>query len=316
MTSLLGILFLVSFCAFIVGLIKPSCVKQNSRKRAGFIFGAATVFFFVFIAVLPPEVVVPETQSVVAATSTPAARAEAPVNTVQEPVSQPATVAPSAPKVVVPAESSVVASGDKAGPYNLYPDPTLTPGGVLTTDVSQICTSGYTATVRNVSVSTKKQVYAEYGVSYPQPTGANEVDHFIPLEIGGSNDIKNLWLEPASPTPGFHQKDQFENYEHAQICSGALTVQEAQRRMVTDWYKYWLIETGSASTSAAPVSKEPTTTQTSATAPANTSDPLVKKSSSGICHQQGTTYYDKTTNFTPYDTVDACLASGGRLPKQ
>jgi len=41
---------------------------------------------------------------------------------------------------------------------------------------------------------------------------------------------------------------------------------------------------------------------------------VVKKSSTGICHAPGTTYYSKTKNFTPYDTVQDCLDSGGRLP--
>ena len=134
---------------------------------------------------------------------------------------------------------SLAASSTKAGPAYLYPNPTLTPGAVLTTDASTICVPGYASSVRDVSTATKKQVYAEYGVSYPQPLGAYEVDHFIPLEIGGSNDIKNLWLEPASPTPGFHQKDQFENFEHGQVCNGEISAAEAQSRMVSDWYFYW-----------------------------------------------------------------------------
>ena len=134
---------------------------------------------------------------------------------------------------------SLTPSSTKAGPAYLYPNPTLTPGAVLTTDASTICTPGYASSVRNVSTATKKQVYAEYSVSYPQPTGAYEVDHFIPLEIGGSNDITNLWLEPASPTPGFHQKDQFENFEHQQVCKGTISVAEAQSRMTSDWYLYW-----------------------------------------------------------------------------
>ena len=115
----------------------------------------------------------------------------------------------------------------------------LTPGAVLTTDASTICTPGYASSVRDVSTATKKEVYAEYGVSYPQPLGAYEVDHFIPLEIGGSNDIRNLWLEPATPTPGFHQKDQFENFEHGQVCNGTISAAEAQSRMASDWYLYW-----------------------------------------------------------------------------
>src|SRR5208337_988893 len=157
-------------------------------------------------------------------------------------------------------------SSAKAGPAYVYPNPSLTPGAVLTTDASTICTPGYASGVRDVSTATKEQVYAEYGVSYPQALGAYEVDHFIPLEIGGSNDITNLWPEPATPTPGFHQKDQFENFEHGQVCNGTISTAEAQRRMVSDWYFYWQQEIAgvTATTSAtvhfvsAPVQTTPT----------------------------------------------------------
>ena len=149
-------------------------------------------------------------------------------------------------------------SSAKAGPAYAYPDPSRTPGAVLTTDASTICAPGYASSVRDVSTGTKEQVYAEYGVSYPQPTGAYEVDHFIPLEIGGSNDINNLWLEPASPTPGFHQKDQFENFEHGQVCNGTISAAEAQSRMVFDWYFYWQEEVGGpAATTSATVQSAP-----------------------------------------------------------
>jgi len=149
---------------------------------------------------------------------------------------------------------SLTPSSTKAGPAYLYPNPTLTPGAILTTDASTICTPGYASSVRNVSTATKKQVYAEYSVSYPQPTGAYEVDHFIPLEIGGSNDLANLWLEAATPTPGFHQKDQFENFEHQQVCKGSISVAEAQSRMTSDWYLYWEEEVeGATATASAPV---------------------------------------------------------------
>jgi len=46
------------------------------------------------------------------------------------------------------------------------------------------------------------------------------------------------------------------------------------------------------------------------------SDPAVKKSSTGICHAQGTTYFNKTTNYKPFDSIETCLKSGGRLPKK
>ena len=42
---------------------------------------------------------------------------------------------------------------------------------------------------------------------------------------------------------------------------------------------------------------------------------VVKKSRSGICHAPGTTYYAQTHRFTAHESIEACLASGGRLPK-
>ena len=45
-------------------------------------------------------------------------------------------------------------------------------------------------------------------------------------------------------------------------------------------------------------------------------EPPVKKSKSGICHAKGSTYYGRTKNYAPYETMEACLKSGGRRPKR
>ena len=45
-------------------------------------------------------------------------------------------------------------------------------------------------------------------------------------------------------------------------------------------------------------------------------EPPVKKSKSGICHAKGSTYYGRTKNYIPYETMEACLKSGGRRPKR
>ena len=42
----------------------------------------------------------------------------------------------------------------------------------------------------------------------------------------------------------------------------------------------------------------------------------VKKSKSGICHCPGGQYYARTSKFTAFDSIEACLASGGRHPKR
>ena len=43
---------------------------------------------------------------------------------------------------------------------------------------------------------------------------------------------------------------------------------------------------------------------------------MVKKSQNNICHAPGSSTYASVKNFTAYPTVEACLASGGRLPRQ
>src|SRR5262249_31667040 len=67
-----------------------------------------------------------------------------------------------------------------------------------------------------------------------------EVDHLIPLELGGSNAIKNLWPEPADPTPGFHQKDALENKLHALVCAGSLDLATAQQAIAANWYSAYV----------------------------------------------------------------------------
>ena len=120
-------------------------------------------------------------------------------------------------------------------PVGPLPDHACTPGAIiLTATKDQICTPGYSKGVRNVPESEKQAVYAEYGI-VSHTKGQYEVDHLISLELGGSNDIANLWPEPAEPTPGFHQKDGVENTLHSQVCSGAISLVDAQRIIATNW---------------------------------------------------------------------------------
>jgi hypothetical protein len=78
-------------------------------------------------------------------------------------------------------------------------------------------------------------VYSEYGI-VERTTGEYEVDHDVPLEAGGSNDIANLWPEAAEPRPGFHEKDQVENYLHDQGCAGTMSCSMRSAQLpLTGW---------------------------------------------------------------------------------
>ncbi len=119
---------------------------------------------------------------------------------------------------------------------NGLPDPTCTPGAIFPTAApAQICTKGYTAAVRSVPTSEKRAVYHAYGFAYPQARGMFEADHLIALELGGSNEIANLWPEAAAPAPGFHEKDLVENYLNEEVCAGNLPLAAAQSLIARDW---------------------------------------------------------------------------------
>ncbi len=110
-----------------------------------------------------------------------------------------------------------------------------TPGAIVPDATKDtICQPGYARNVRDVPEAVKNDVYAEYDIRTHAP-GQYEVDHLVSLELGGSNDIANLWPEPASPRPGFHEKDQVENYLHDQVCSGAISLPQAQEQIATNW---------------------------------------------------------------------------------
>lgn len=83
-------------------------------------------------------------------------------------------------------------------------------------------------------------MYLEYGIA-SHATGEYEVDHLISLELGGSNDISNLWPESAEPIPGFHEKDKVENYLHAEVCSGNISLKEAQLKIANNWEEFYTV---------------------------------------------------------------------------
>lgn len=54
--------------------------------------------------------------------------------------------------------------------------------------------------------------------------------------LGGANVVENLWPEPADPRPGSREKDIVEAYLRRQVCSGAMSLSDAQEAIRKDWY--------------------------------------------------------------------------------
>jgi hypothetical protein len=126
------------------------------------------------------------------------------------------------------------ASGCRRG---ALPDRRCSPGAYysgLTKAV--ICSSTFrTSTIRNVPQSEKYAVEREYGLPARLYGRTIEIDHIVPLELGGANDIANLFPEPGAGAAGYHVKDRLENRLHALVCSGGLTLAAARTGAARNW---------------------------------------------------------------------------------
>jgi hypothetical protein len=122
-------------------------------------------------------------------------------------------------------------AGCRLGPL---PDRRCSPGAYyagLTRAV--LCSSRFNASsIPAVPESEKHAVEVEYGVT-PKGYGSTlEIDHIVPVEIGGSNDISNLF--PERP-PGYRVKDMLQDKLHYLVCSGAMTLHTAQVGIAANW---------------------------------------------------------------------------------
>ena len=144
------------------------------------------------------------------------------------------------------------ASGPAPGPVATYggactsrgglPDPSCTPGDAdprVTQDNvhSTICRRGYTRAVRpplQESHRLKVALTRAYGIGNV-PFSKVELDHLIPLSLGGSSDVKNLWPQFRSGPASVDDKDAIGSSLNRKVCSGQLSLRAAQRAMATNW---------------------------------------------------------------------------------
>jgi hypothetical protein len=102
-------------------------------------------------------------------------------------------------------------------------DPVLTPGAVRTTNIGEICSMS-TRELRHWSRDRDDRTMLEYGL----PVGSHptyEIDHLIPLCLGGADSDANLWPEPRrsiEPTWSAERKDELEARMCSLVCSGEL----------------------------------------------------------------------------------------------
>ena len=137
--------------------------------------------------------------------------------------------------LLVAAFAIPAAAQDPAAVAPIMPNRQLTPGDTLPVTLADIQVKGYSSKVRNVPIAVKRAVYASYGIAH-WVTGEYEVDHLIPLSLGGSNSTKNLWPESYQTEPwNAHTKDQLEYKLLTLVRAGKVDLKVAQHDIATDW---------------------------------------------------------------------------------
>lgn len=118
------------------------------------------------------------------------------------------------------------------------PDWGVTPGSLCTADDPDFDGFRYPVQLahckRRVSRGDKRRVAQAYGI--PESEWSNyEFDHLLPLAIGGSNGVENLWPQPHGDDESY-SKDKLEMELYHALRKGLITQEEAVRRTYA-WFK-------------------------------------------------------------------------------
>lgn len=139
------------------------------------------------------------------------------------------------------ASSSAVIAGD-------LPDLNKTPGLTTALSEQQICATKWGKDARHVDTALKASVFRSYGYAKlnKDPRCPCEIDHLISRELGGADDVRNLWPQSYRGDWNARMKDRLENLLHSKVCKGSISLEAAQTAIKTDWiaaYKKWVVPT-------------------------------------------------------------------------
>ena len=128
-----------------------------------------------------------------------------------------------------------------AGPalaFDIRPNLNLTGGSVRIDGHDVTTTCGHSKENRgHMSDARRDEVLRRYEL----PPGTHpdyEIDHLIPLCLGGGDDLSNLWPQPRrsiEPEWNAEAKDRLEHRMCDMVCARQLDLATAQEAFATDW---------------------------------------------------------------------------------
>lgn len=332
MSALFGLLSFAAFIALIVGLIKPTLFGRllhgaATRGKLSLIFGGTLLASFIALGATaePSDTPKPEPQ--------PAS------------VSQQQESAP--PIAAIPLETTSTLALETATQEGVAPTtvPSASPESetysvvrVVDGDTIEVEINGTKESIRFIGIDTPETVDPRkpvqcFGREASAKTKSLLEGRSVRLEADssqGERDKYNRLLRYVFLPDGTHINDLLirQGYAHeytynlpykyqAQFKQAEQEARAAKRGLWADG----VCDSQQATTPPSnPPSQQQQTTPPPASPPPATpppaDGPAVKKSNSDICHDRSSRYYERTIHYTPYDTIQACLDSGGRLPEQ
>jgi hypothetical protein len=154
--------------------------------------------------------------------------------------------------------SALAIGGSAFAADPILPDSNLTPGVVdRNVQGSEICdhdwapgsppTKGgnrtYSQAARATPQAVKEQAFEEYGITDPHDGGASyEIDHRLPLSLGGRDVLQNLWPETRNRSVQWNAwvKDRLELKLYNLVChvkpgETPVSLSDAQAAFLGDW---------------------------------------------------------------------------------
>jgi hypothetical protein len=114
------------------------------------------------------------------------------------------------------------------------PNRSLTPGYARPVKLSELCSRRQSNAPPDEDILIEQRVFHEYGL--PLSTTSYELDYLITPDLGGADDVRNLWPEPYGSTDwNAHVKDELESRLHTMVCDGQIDLATAQIDIATDW---------------------------------------------------------------------------------
>lgn len=115
------------------------------------------------------------------------------------------------------------------------PNAFATPGATTKASAKEVCAAGYESSVKPVAAWQKTAALEKYGIRPESFSG--ELEHLVPVALGGSNDPENLWPMHAAGDMTPEAKARLADKLKTMVCDGKMSLKDAQNAFKKDWTK-------------------------------------------------------------------------------